>query len=129
RGGAWQARERAGHGPLEREFLAARRDRAERERAAARRRTRLILAGLAVALAGISAVAALAIVRGNEAANQRDLARSRQIAASADSQLSVDPELGVLLGEQAYSISPTRQAEEALRQATFDSRVRAALHG
>ncbi len=127
--GAWQERDLTGLSPLERDFLVASREAAARERAAGRRRLRLGIAGLAVALAAITAVAVLAIVRGNEAADARDLARSRQIAGSADGRLTSDPELALLLAQQAYRVRPTVQSEEVLRQATYDSRVRAAVHG
>jgi WD40 repeat protein len=127
--GAWQERDLAELSDLERAFLEAGRAREARERAAGRRRLRLILAGLAAALAAITAVAIVAVVQRNEAADERDLARSRQIAASARAELPDDPELAVLLARRAYGVRPTVEAEDVLRQAVAVSTVRAAFRG
>jgi WD40 repeat protein len=48
-------------------------------------------------------------------------AESRGLAATAVSQLSVDPEVSVAVAQKAYSKAPTTEAENALRQALFES--------
>ncbi|MGH8903471.1 MAG: TIR domain-containing protein, partial [Egibacteraceae bacterium] len=119
---AWQDRPLEDLNELERAFLAAGRQREARERATTRRRVRLTVSGLSVALAIITALAVVAL-------SQRDLARSRELVASARAQLSLDPELSVLLARQALAVRPTAQAEAVLRQAVVDSRLRVTLSG
>ncbi|MGH9265608.1 MAG: TIR domain-containing protein [Acidimicrobiales bacterium] len=126
---AWQERDASDLNELEREFVAASREREARERGASRRRARTALAGLVVALVAISAVAVLALVQRNEAADERDVARSRELAASAAAQLPVDPERSLLLAIEAFAVRPTPQAEAILRQATLESRVRGRFAG
>jgi hypothetical protein len=60
---------------------------------------------------------------------QRSHAKSRQLAASAISQLMIDPERSVLLAVEAVKISRTVQAEAALRQSLLELRVRAVMRG
>ena len=69
-------------------------------------------------------LAIVALLQRNEAQDQRDeaerqaqISRSRELAATADSQLDDDPELSVLLAERAGSTYPTVEAERALRAA------------
>ncbi len=119
---AWQDRPLEDLNDLERAFLAASREREARERSARRRRIRLTVAGLSAALAVISALAVLALV-------QRNQALSRQLAANATAQLSIDPELSILLAREAFEVRPTREAEAVLRQAVLESRVRETLRG
>jgi WD40 repeat protein len=123
----WAERDTSPLNPVERAFLAASEARAERERVARRRRVRYTIAGLSVALAAIAAVAVFALVQRNDATDQRDLATSRQLAGSSTLARQGDPELATLLGVSAYAASPTVEAEESLRQAVHDSRIRAAL--
>ena len=59
---------------------------------------------------------------------QRNLAVSRELAASAIGQLEADPELSLLLAIEAVGIEYTAQAEDALRQAVA-SPWRATLRG
>jgi WD40 repeat protein len=54
-------------------------------------------------------------------------ATSRELASSALSQLNVDPELSLLLAQQAMGVAPTAEAESALRQSLLASRVRATI--
>ena len=65
--------------------------------------------------------------RRKEAERQSRIALSREVASSAKSQLNVDTELGALLAAEAVKVSRTEQAEEALRLAAFDSRLKAVL--
>ncbi len=107
---------------------AASRDRVERERATRRTRTRITIGALAGVAAIIAGIAIFAFVQRDEAADQRDVAQSRELAANARAPARQrDPELEPAAGRQAYDVEATPQAEEVLRQATFDSRVRAAF--
>ncbi|GAA0418804.1 hypothetical protein Acor_82100 [Acrocarpospora corrugata] len=65
------------------------------------------MAGLDSALAVVSLLATLDVVQGAE---ERDLARSRQVAADARGQLQADPELALLLARRAVEIRPTAEA-------------------
>lgn len=58
---------------------------------------------------------------------QRNTSRSRELASTALSQLPVDPERSVLLATAALRITPTKQAEDALRESLVASHVRAAF--
>ena len=51
------------------------------------------------------------------AEEQRRIATSRELAAISAAQIPVDPELSLLLAIEAHEISPTAQAEDALREA------------
>jgi WD40 repeat protein len=64
-----------------------------------------------------------------EAVVQRNQAQSRALAATATGQLDVDAERSMLLALAARAAAPTRQAEQALRQALGASHVRAAMRG
>ncbi|GIH24956.1 hypothetical protein Aph01nite_32660 [Acrocarpospora phusangensis] len=124
---AWQDRELDGLNTLERAFLAASVDKRDREQRQGRRRRKLTLAGLGSALVVMSLLAALAVVQTVQAAEARDLARSRQAAASARGQLQADPELALLLAIRAVGIRRTTEAEAVLRQAVVDSRAMVTL--
>lgn len=112
---------------VERDFLDAGRERVGQAARGRRRRVRIALAGLAAGVVVAGSVAAVAVVRGREAAAERNRAISRGLAASAQSQLGLDPELALLLARRAHEVDPGREAEEALRQAVFESRVDAGI--
>ena len=126
---AWEERGTAGLNDTERVFLAASGEARQRERAARRRRVRLGVGGLASAVILLGALAGFALIQRDRAAHERDVAQSRQVAESARFSLGRDPELALLLAQRAYAISPTAQAEQSLRQATFDDRLRQTLRG
>jgi WD40 repeat protein len=88
---------------------------------------RWTITALVAAVATISAVAVVAVNRGREAAEQRDIAISRQLAANAVNVLAVDPLLSLALAMRAYTAAPTAQAEQIVRQATAESRNLATL--
>jgi WD domain, G-beta repeat len=76
------------------------------------------------------AFAVIAIVAGwqwYEAVRQRNLAISRELAVSANSQLGVDPALSVLLAAEAMRMARTVEADFALRQALLNSHVRVVM--
>jgi WD40 repeat protein len=61
--------------------------------------------------------------------HQRRLALSNELAAVSMGQLSVDPELSVLLAVEAIEASVTPLAQDALRQALLRCRIRSRLLG
>ncbi len=123
----WDERDQGALNEAERAFLAASRARAQRERSARRRRVRLAIAGLASGLVVVGAVAGIALWQRHVATDQRDAAASRRIAATASVQLATDPELALQLARVAYLRSSTPEAEQALRQATHDTNLRAII--
>jgi hypothetical protein len=90
------------------------------------RRTRRVAwsAGAALMCLTLSSIVAAYL-----AIQQSQIAFSRELAASATSQLSVDPERSVLLAIEAAKASPTVQAERVLRHSLLASNVRAELRG
>ena len=64
-----------------------------------------------------------------QAEEQADVASSRELAATALNQLSVDAERSILLALQALAMAPTLEAENALHQAIQSSRVLQTLRG
>jgi hypothetical protein len=71
-----------------------------------------------VAMAGL---AIAAMLERRTAIEQRDTALSRQLAAQSGARLTVNRELSLLLAAEAARLKPTREAEEALRQAVMSS--------
>jgi WD40 repeat protein len=72
---------------------------------------------------------ALADAAKADALDQAQIALSRELAASAVLSLGSDPELSLLLATRAMTTANTAQAEDVLRQALFDSNVRALMRG
>ncbi|HEU0337515.1 MAG TPA: AAA family ATPase, partial [Gaiellaceae bacterium] len=100
----------------------------DRARAEARRRHRRlawIAAGALVALGLMAAVTVYALDQRNDARAQARVASARALDADAVSALAVDPELSLALATEAARLAPSRRAEEVLRRALLDSRVRA----
>jgi WD40 repeat protein/DNA-binding SARP family transcriptional activator len=120
----------------EREFLAEARAAAD---AAARRRAhrrRAILAGFAVLTAAASLLAAFALVLRGHARDEARLQKARQLAASAEANLDVDPELSILLAIESaettrrHDGTVLRETEQALHDAlAASSRVLTAVPG
>ena len=113
----------------ERAFLSEARtaaDAAARRRA---RRRRATLAGFALLAAAASALAAFALVLREEARDDARLATARQLAASAQANLAVDPERSILLAIEAaettrrHDGSVLIEAQQALHDALGTSRV------
>jgi WD40 repeat protein/transcriptional regulator with XRE-family HTH domain len=123
----WQDREPYTLNDTEHAFLTAGTARQERERLTRRHRLRLTLAGLVAAVVVVSLLAVLALIQAVRAANDRQIALSRQLAASARSQLATDPELALLLAIRAVEKRSTNEADAVLRQAVVDSRERATV--
>jgi WD40 repeat protein/energy-coupling factor transporter ATP-binding protein EcfA2 len=83
---------------------------------------------LARALAGVLLLAIVAgffgwIQRGR-AQYQSRVSASRELAQAAISQLTIDPELSVLVAAEAARTAHTEQAQDALREALLESHVR-----
>ena len=106
--------------PLQTEFLIASR---EWERG----RMQIIVGGVMVALAVAIALGVVALLQRNDARNQAAIARSRELAALAVSQLAADPERSLLLAKEAVGARATAEADNALRRAVFSSRARATV--
>jgi len=127
----------------EREFLAtsaAREDDARRRElegarnlaAAQRRAKRGLVAVVAVLLAGVAAATSLAMAAfaaRDEAGQERDRVLSAQLATAALDQAETDPELALVLANEAASLTEhSPQAEDALRRA-LASPLRFVLRG
>ncbi len=91
----------------------------DRERSDSRRRQRRLAALAAVALAGLAAmvvVTVFALTQRSEARSQATRAQSRELAASAATQLDVDPERSLLLALEAARLERTPEVEDVLRR-------------
>jgi WD40 repeat protein/DNA-binding SARP family transcriptional activator len=119
----------------EREFLTEARSAADDAARRRARRRRAILAGFASLAAAALLLAAFALVLRSRARDDARLATARQLSASAEANLNVDPERSILLAIESAettrrhdgSILP--EAEQALHDALAASRVLAASHG
>ncbi len=122
----WLTRAAEGKQPaptaLQAEFIAT-------GRRAERRRLRAVAAATMVALAVSVVLGVLALIARNDAVDQRDQARSREVAARAIAQLDVDPERSMLLALAALEIAPSEPADDALRRALMVSDIRAVMPG
>jgi WD40 repeat protein/DNA-binding SARP family transcriptional activator len=119
----------------EREFMVGARasaDAAARRRA---RRRRATLAGFATLAAAASVLAAFALVLRGQARDDARLATARQLAASAQANLDVDPERSILLAIEAAETTRRHdgtvltEAQQALHDALASSRVLSAVPG
>ena len=119
------------HDVLAEAVLAWRRERElDRERrVAARRHRRLLLVAVAafVGLAAMAAVAVYALAQRSDARQSAKSARARELVALAQSELPIDPLRSINTALQAAKLEPTPAAEDALRTALIDSKVRRIL--
>ena len=92
-------------------------------RTAATRRQRGIVAAVSVALVVAIVLGVIALVQRSTAIHERNVATARFLDAAAQSNLSVDPELSVLLAVRAAQIAPGSTSTEDLRQALASSHV------
>jgi WD40 repeat protein len=93
----------------------------------ARRRHRRLAIVASVSLLGLVIMAGLAFfafVEQRHAAAHERTARSRELAASALTQIGIDPELSLLLAVDAENVQETPSVDAALRTAVLESRVR-----
>lgn len=103
---------------LEHEFLDASESRQARERTARRRRVRLTGAALATLAAAAVAIIGISLIADRE----RDVAASRDLAAKSVPIVATDPRLALTIALEALRRSDTRQAQNAVRQATLAHR-------
>ncbi|MHB8645163.1 MAG: nSTAND1 domain-containing NTPase [Thermomicrobiales bacterium] len=95
------------------------------QQAASERTNALHQRATADANANAAATAAVqAQAERNNAVTQQQIAKSRELAADAEAQLPLDPELSILLATEAVRASRTDQAEAALRRALSASHIR-----
>ncbi len=99
-------------------------------RKTAAKRQRITLGAVSFGLVVAVILAVVALFARQEAVKQRDIAvtqqkisASRELAATSQTQLQIDPELSVLLGVEAAQRWPTAEAESALRQAVLGSHL------
>jgi WD40 repeat protein len=111
---AWRARHRT-----EREIALQLADAHRR-----RRRLQLLFVLVLVALALMGAVTVYALDQRAEARDQARAAKAHELEALSAGVLDRDPELGLLLAQEAARLAPTETAEEALRSALLASRIR-----
>jgi WD40 repeat protein/DNA-binding SARP family transcriptional activator len=118
----------------ERAFLTEARAAADELARRRARRRRATLTGFALLAAAASALAAFALVR-NEARDDARLAMARQLAASAQANLDVDPERSILLAIEAAETTRRRdgtvltEAQQALHDGLATSRALSAVAG
>jgi WD40 repeat protein/DNA-binding SARP family transcriptional activator len=119
----------------ERAFLAEARGAADATARRRARRRRATLAGFALLAAAASALAALALVLRGQARHDARLATARQLAASAQANLDVDPERSILLAIEAAETTRRPdgtvliEAQQALHDALATSRVLSTVPG
>jgi WD40 repeat protein len=107
------------------EHVAARELEAQQRESDRRHRQLLAIIGVgAVLLAIMGAVTVYAVAQRGEAREQARHARANELVATADAELVRDPELSLLLAEEAARLVPGDSAERSLRQALLGSRVR-----
>lgn len=124
---SWRERALDRLNDLERAFLAASRGVVEQERRSRRRRVRWTTGGLSSAIAIVAILAVVSLVVAARAEYNRALAASRQLVTEARIQSQTDPELGLLLAREAFTMAPNDAAEATLRQAMADSHIREVL--
>jgi WD40 repeat protein len=99
----------------------------ERERVEARRRHRrlAVVAGLALmALVLMTAVAMYALAQRGEARERARSAQSRELAATALTQIPLDPEQALALALEAARLEQSPRVDTVLRETLLASRVR-----
>ena len=119
----------------ERAFLAEARTAADELARRRARRRRVTLAGFATLAAAASVLAVVALVLRGHARDDARLATARQLAASAQANLAVDPERSILLAIEAaettrgHDGTVLTEAQQALHDALGTSRVLSAVPG
>lgn len=105
----------------------------ESRQAAVRRQRGSVTAALIIALAMLILAALtglewrVAVNQRHQADDQRDRASSLYVAQNAQSQVSTDPQLSLLLALRAYDYDPTDEAEAAVRVAVNQSALAGTL--
>jgi WD40 repeat protein len=139
----WRARNESSLNEGERTFLDEGVALRDRDRRLARRRLQLTIGGLITTLILVTGLALLAMYQAREADQQRALALSqgkvvnearlttlsRELAATASVHTSDEPEVSLLLAEEAWKTKGTPEADEALRTALWLSPLRTRMQG
>ena len=98
-----------------------------RKKARRDRILRRVAVGLTLAVVGLAAFMVYSLRERALQSQENSIVRSKGLAASAQAQLPVDPELSLLLSLEAIDENETRQAKDALVASLAESRVRATL--
>ena len=98
--------------------------RREREKAREMRALRRIVAGLGLVALLLAGLIVWALLERASAGRQADRAQAQALVARSVNQLSVDPEHSIDLARDAWNLSETPEAEDALRRALVASLVR-----
>ncbi len=101
--------------------------RREREKARELRTLKRTAAGLGLLVALLAGLIVWALLERAAAGRQADRAEAQALVARSVNQLSVDPERSVALARDAWQLSETPEAEDALRRALTASLVRGRL--
>jgi WD40 repeat protein len=83
----------------------------------ATRRQRMLIAGVSAAAAIAIVLGVVALLQRNTAVDREQTARSRELAATAETRRASDPEAAVRLAAEGVGVKDTAQAEVALRRA------------
>ena len=120
---AWLEQHSASANERERAFLGA--SVAAREHDRRRRRTRVVLVVTLLVIGLLAASVALVTLR--QRAAEARIAESRAIAASAEIEVPLDPQVGLLLAIEAAHKARTNEATAALRRALLELRERVTI--
>ncbi len=92
-------------------------------RSDATRRQRRLVAAVSAAAAVAIVLGVIALIQRNTAVDREQTARSRELAATAETRRATDPEAAVRLAAEGLEVKGTAQAEIALRRAIAASPV------
>ena len=92
-------------------------------RSDATRRQRMLITAVSAAAAIAIALGVVALLQRNTAVDREQTARSRELAATAETRRAADPEAAVRLAAEGLAVKDTAQAEIALRRAIAASPV------
>jgi WD40 repeat protein len=119
------------HDVLADAVLAWRREReVERHRHEAQRRQRrliVVAVGSAIVIAALTVITIFALAQRHDARTAARLARGRELAARAGSQLQTDPMQSLRLAIEAAGLEHTAAVEDVLRDALMESHQRASF--
>ena len=92
-------------------------------RSDATRRQRLLIGAVSAAAVIAIVLGVVALIQRNTAVDREQTARSRELAATAETRRATDPEAAVRLAAEGVEVKDTAQAEIALRRAIAASPV------
>src|SRR5262245_22403157 len=115
--------------PIETDYIVRSEMLRERELLDRVRLQRRLIVGVACSALVFLILAGFSAFSWHRANEERQILQSRDDASAAIEQLQIDPERSLQLAGRAFRTANTKQAEEALRRAVLESRVRAVLRG